>query len=231
MESVAEQIRQMAELAGPLPEDVVVLASPEGQRRLEECSAGGETCPSQYASIGPCFRKQIGPRMCGAASTAIIVSSLPGSERVEEAGVFSLYVDGGQPGAPRHEGVEAAGVVLEELYKMASSVPQLRLATCRYAEDMGGGVEELRAMVREALRQSGVRVLLNYHMSTLGQTPWQGHVSPVAAYHEPTDSFLIMDTWPQTEPVWAPAARIWEATRHVDQKSKRSRGIVITGVR
>ena len=231
MEAANETRSQKSEAALPLPEDVVTLASPEGQRRLEECSAAGEASPSQYATIGPCFRTQVGSKMCGAASTAMILSSLPGSERVEEAGVFDLYEDGGQPGAPRREGVEAAGVVLDELHKMTSSVPQLRPAACRYAEDMGGGAEELRATVCEALRQSGVRVLLNYHMSTLGQTPFQGHVSPVAAYHRPTDSFLIMDTWPKTEPVWATAARIWEAARHVDQKSKRSRGIVITGVR
>ena len=73
------------------------------------------------------------------------------------------------------------------------------------------------------------RVLLNYHMSTLGQRPFGGHVSPVAAYHAPTDSFLVMDTWPRTEPVWAPARRLWDAAVHVDDKSGRSRGLVITG--
>ena len=74
-------------------------------------------------------------------------------------------------------------------------------------------------------------MLLNYHMSTLGQTPFGGHVSPVAAYHAPTDSFLIMDTWPQTEPVWAPAGQVWDAILHVDKNSKRSRGLVIIGFR
>lgn len=230
------ETRQPKELAGSLPEDVVPLASSEGQRRLDECSAdnGEGQSPSQYSSIGPCFRKQAGSKFCGVASTAIVFSSLPGCDRVEEAQVFSLYEDGGKgkPGAPGPQTVEAAGVTLDELHKMASSIPQLQPAASFYSEEMGGdGVDELRAVICRALSRGGERVLLNYHMSTLGQTPFGGHVSPVAAYHRPSDSFLIMDTWPQTEPVWAPARRIWEATTHVDKSSNRSRGLVVTGFR
>ena len=102
-----------------LPEDVITLASSEGQKRLRECSADdaeGES-PSQYSSIGPCFKKQVGSKFCGVASTAIVLSSLPGCERVEEAQVFALYDEGGKgrPGAPRPQTVEAAGVTLDEL--------------------------------------------------------------------------------------------------------------------
>ena len=69
-----------------LPEDVIPLASSEGQRRLGECSSeGGGESPSQYPAIGPCFRKQVGSKFCGVASTAIVLSSLPGCDRVEEA--------------------------------------------------------------------------------------------------------------------------------------------------
>ena len=72
------------EVTDELPEDVIPLASSEGQRRLGECSSEGES-PSQYSAIGPCFRKQVGSKFCGVASTAIVLSSLPGCDRVEEA--------------------------------------------------------------------------------------------------------------------------------------------------
>ena len=57
---VPNEARQTTEL----PEDVVTLASSEGRRRLDECSAddGGGESPSQYSSIGPCFRRQVGPK-------------------------------------------------------------------------------------------------------------------------------------------------------------------------
>ena len=70
-----------------LPEDVITLASSEGQRRLGECASDGGDgeSPSQYSAIGPCFRKQVGSKFCGVASTAIVLSSLPGCDRVDEA--------------------------------------------------------------------------------------------------------------------------------------------------
>ena len=75
------------EVTDELPEDVIPLASSEGQRRLGECSSegGNGESPSQYSAIGPCFRKQVGSKFCGVASTAIVLSSLPGCDRVEEA--------------------------------------------------------------------------------------------------------------------------------------------------
>ena len=72
------------EVTDELPEDVIPLASSEGQRRLGECSSGNGESPSQYSAIGPCFRKQVGSKFCGVASTAIVLSSLPSCDRVEE---------------------------------------------------------------------------------------------------------------------------------------------------
>ena len=141
-----------------MPGDVVTLASAEGQRRLGECSAGEGKSPSQYSSIGPCFRKQVGAKFCGVASTAIVLSSLPGSERVEEAQVFSFYEGEGEPGAPRPQTVEAAGVTLHELQKMASSILQLKPAKSFYAEEMDGGVDELRAVICAHLKQGLVSI-------------------------------------------------------------------------
>ena len=77
------------EVTDKLPEDVITLACTEGQRRLGECAMDGGSgdgeSPSQYFAIGPCFRKQVGSKFCGVASTAIVLSSLPGCDRVEEA--------------------------------------------------------------------------------------------------------------------------------------------------
>mmetsp|Transcript_5168 Transcript_5168/g.12473 ORF Transcript_5168/g.12473 Transcript_5168/m.12473 type:complete len:110 (-) Transcript_5168:502-831(-) len=49
-------------------------------------------------------------------------------------------------------------------------------------------------------------------MSTMGQTPFGGHLSPVAAYHEPSDSILVLDPWhTQTEPFWGSLCGVWKA--------------------
>ena len=86
------------------------------------------------------------------------------------AQVFSLYEGSGggkseSGGAPTSRTVEAAGVTLDELRRMASSIPRLRPARSFYAEEMGGGVDELRQLVCRALRSKGsstLRIFLNH---------------------------------------------------------------------
>ena len=68
--------------------------------------------------------------------------------------------------------------------------------------------------------------LLNYQMSELGQEPWGGHVSPIAAYHAGADAFLLLDVWFHTEPVWASAARVHAAMSGSDDSvSGKKRGL------
>ena len=68
--------------------------------------------------------------------------------------------------------------------------------------------------------------LLNYHMGDLGQQPWGGHVSPVAAFHAESDSFLILDCWFHSCPLWATTALIALAMTGLDTMSRKSRGVV-----
>jgi len=92
------------------------------------------------------------------------------------------------------------------------------------------GPNDLRQLVVEVLLKppSNEGLVLNYHMSTLGQVPFGGHLSPVAAYHEATDSLLIMDVWhTDTEPVWAPLeGSVWKAIAAIDPESGTPRGIL-----
>jgi len=64
-------------------------------------------------------------------------------------------------------------------------------------------------------------VVINYKRTLLGQKGG-GHISPLGAYHEKTDSFLIMDVnstrynW-----VWVPTKKLIEAMRSFDMKENR----------
>ena len=67
-------------------------------------------------------------------------------------------------------------------------------------------------------------------MSELGKTPWAGHVSPIAAYHEPSDSFLVLDVWFHSQPVWATTTRLHFAMSASDDSvSHKKRGVVLVG--
>ncbi len=54
-----------------------------------------------------------------------------------------------------------------------------------------------------------------------------GHISPLAAYHEETDRFLILDVARyKYPPVWVEAATLWEAMNTMDTTAGKTRGFV-----
>ena len=90
-------------------------------------------------------------------------------------------------------------------------------------EEAGGEPGAASAPLLAALRGPGL-VVLNYHMSTAGQTPFGGHFSPLGAYHARSRRFLVLDVWPDTEPAWLDGEALLAAMRHVDDESGQSRG-------
>ena len=84
-------------------------------------------------------------------------------------------------------------------------------------------------------RKSAINVLenrdsylvVNYLRKVIKQESG-GHISPVAAYHEKEDRFLIMDVSRyKYPPVWVKAEALWQAMKEVDSDSTKSRGYVI----
>lgn len=92
------------------------------------------------------------------------------------------------------------------------------------------GPHQLRTLVSNVLSEhpsSKQGLVLNYHMSTLGQVPFGGHLSPIAAYHSRSDSILVMDVWhTHTEPVWASVECVWKAISGIDPSSGLPRGLL-----
>ena len=65
-----------------------------------------------------------------------------------------------------------------------------------------------------------LQILVNYHMSVLGQLAGlSGHISPLAAYSRARDMALLMDVWWETRPVWVKLPDLWNAMDQVDPAS------------
>jgi hypothetical protein len=87
-------------------------------------------------------------------------------------------------------------------------------------------LEAFRALLRRNTASPGDRLLVNYLRRGVGQEGG-GHISPIAAYHAPTDRVLILDTARYRYPaVWVSTPDLWRAIRAVDTVSGRSRGVV-----
>jgi len=64
-------------------------------------------------------------------------------------------------------------------------------------------------------------VIINYKRGILGQAGG-GHISPVAAYHQASDSFLIMDVTPnKADWIWVKSALLFSAMRTFDTVENR----------
>ncbi len=75
--------------------------------------------------------------------------------------------------------------------------------------------------IKKNLAQTGNFVLANYSRKSLGQ-PGTGHISPVAAYDEKSDSFLILDVNPYGGPwVWVEAKDFIAAMNTTDSDYNR----------
>ena len=84
-----------------------------------------------------------------------------------------------------------------------------------------------RSLIAVLEKTGKVFGIVNYHMTSAGQPPYKGHFSPIAAYHEKSDSFLVLDVWPQTSgPVWISTPILHAAMRTVDDASSTMRGIL-----
>ena len=80
------------------------------------------------------------------------------------------------------------------------------------------------------LRDRKSFLAVNYLRKVISQNSG-GHISPVAAYHEGEDRFLILDVSRyKYPPVWVKAAALWDAMAAVDQGSKQSRGYLTVRV-
>jgi len=78
--------------------------------------------------------------------------------------------------------------------------------------------EAMKALVLEALRDPKKRVVYNYDRGGIGQGPLgHGHWSPLGGYHEPTDSFLVMDVAKYKHPmVWVSWTDLWSGATTID---------------
>eukprot|EP01052_Picozoa_sp_SAG31_P008688 SAG31_NODE_442_length_15661_cov_4.132245_7_plen_240_part_00 len=159
-----------------------------------------------------------GSSCCGVASLSIVLSACK-QEFVSEDSTFALFPIGLTVAKqPVELAVRKNGLTLQELGHLADNLPGVCNAWPVTHANALGGVDEMRQVLRAALdahretrtcesanifelSKNAVYPLVNYHMGTLGQRPWAGHISPIAGYHAASDSFLVLDVWFHSDPV------------------------------
>ncbi|WP_293094446.1 phytochelatin synthase family protein [Moorena sp. SIO3I6] len=125
------------------------------------------------------------------------------------------------------EVIARRGMTLEQLAGLLETYPVK-------AEVYHGGdltLDQFRNIVVKNLQEGGNFVLVNYLRKAIAQKTG-GHISPLAAYNQEADRFLILDVSRyKYPPVWVKAEELWQAMATKDSESKKTRGFVLVSRR
>ncbi len=127
-------------------------------------------------------------------------------------------------------GVARGGLTLEQLHQLIETHPAEARVT--YASDVT--LDEFRRVASADLADPTGYLIVNFLRSALDEDPkgpieasLAGHYSPLAAYHEGTDRFLMLDVARyKYPPAWIEASELYAAMKGTDLDSGKSRGFV-----
>jgi Phytochelatin synthase len=207
-----------------LDEGLIALDTDDGQRLLDESKA-----KQSYVPLSMYFTTQDNLAYCGAASACMVLNAT-GIERPvsPEHKPFRLFTQTNlfnpkvcEVIAP--EKVRKGGMPLKTLGEVLACYPVKVEAVHASETDL----PTFRKSAIEVLKSRDSYLVVNYLRKSIKQESG-GHISPIAAYHEGEDRFLIMDVSRyKYPPVWVKAEGLWEAMKAVDSDSDKSRGYVI----
>jgi hypothetical protein len=197
-----------------LPPNLISHESARGKKLLAESNFRAD-----YASLQENFVSQSRRAFCGVASSVVAVNSLHNSQPpVTQATIFNNETRK----VINPLKVTFGGMTLAQLNGILQA-NQLETKLI-YAADID--IEQFRSLAQKNLKNPRDLVLVNYRRPALKQTGG-GHISPIAAYHQQSDRFLILDVAAyRYPPVWVRTEELWKGINSLDQTSNRSRGLI-----
>lgn len=213
----------------PLPDSLIGLTSPEGQSLLMGAEASND-----YFPLSIHFTTQVNPAYCGPATIAMVLNALnvprPASKMTLGLGMFdqeNIFTPAAAEVKPAKSIVSPPyGMTLNELGGVLAA-HDLKVDVVHASDS---DLDTFRAVAVAHLRDDDTFVLVNYLRKSIGQEKG-GHISPLGAYDEDTDRFLILDVSRyKYPPVWVEAATLFDAMNTVDSDNAgKTRGYVSVG--
>lgn len=208
-----------------LPNSLIAFNSEQGEALFLSSRARED-----FWNLSSQFVTQVNQAYCGVASMVMVLNSLgipaPVAPQYEPYHVFTQENFFDNPAARqviRPDVVARQGLTLAELEQLLESY-QVQ-ATVHHAGDTS--IDDFRRLAIENLNQPGNFIIINYLRRELGQESG-GHISPVAAYDEATDRFLILDVARyKYPPVWVKSEDLWRSMNTLDSTSNKTRGFIL----
>jgi hypothetical protein len=208
----------------PLSPNLIGFDTPEGETLLISSKSNNDFFP-----LSTQFITQVNQAYCGVASIVMVLNSLkvpaPEAPQYKPFRVFTqdnFFSNEKTKNIVAPEVVSRQGMTLDQLGGLLGSY-NVKVNVYHAADTT---LTAFRKLAAENLKQSENFVIINYLRKEIGQEKG-GHISPIAAYNELTDRFLIMDVSRyKYPPFWVKAADLWKAMNTVDSTAQKTRGFV-----
>jgi hypothetical protein len=229
--ALAFLLQACATLEAPAPKknveitgNYVTLISDEGRARIAR--SGHKV---DYVSLMATFTMQERQTLCSVATGVSILNALPIKRPVDpkyapypyftQTNYFSARVNA----IITRETTLNMGQTLDE----AAMVMAVHGAVARAYHASDSSPDEFRRIAMANMNERNNFIAVNYRRNYVGQPPGS-HFSPLAAYDEATDSFLILDVARyKFPPVWVSVADLFAAMSTTDDVSNKSRGFLV----
>lgn len=209
----------------PLPPNLVDVQSAEGGTYLFESGAR-----AAYFPLSINFLTQKTQSYCGVASMVMVLNALdvPAPTTAEYTPFHTFTQDNVLDAKTEAILPEATlarqGMTLDQLGQILGQYP----VSVEVVHAADSSLADFRVRASAALAEKDHFVIINYLRKALGQQTY-GHISPLAAYDEKSDRFLILDVARyKYPPVWVSAADLFGAMNTTDSDNQnRTRGFVL----
>ncbi|MBV8882632.1 MAG: phytochelatin synthase family protein [Chroococcidiopsidaceae cyanobacterium CP_BM_RX_35] len=209
----------------PLPRNLIAFDSVQGEQLLLASKA-----KQAYWPLSVQFVTQNNQAYCGVASMVMVLNALsipaPVAPEYSPYHVFTqenLFNNEQTRKVLAPEVVARQGMNLDQLGQLVATYPVK--AKVYHGADIS--LKDFRKLAVESLQQPNNFILVNYLRKVLGEEKG-GHISPLAAYNEQTDRFLILDVSRyKYPPIWVKAVDLWQAMATMDSVSGKTRGFVV----
>jgi Phytochelatin synthase len=209
----------------PVATQLIPFSSSEGEQLLVESKSRQD-----YFLLSNQFVTQVNQAYCGVASSVMVLNALglpaPDAPQYKPFKLFTQenFFDRAEVKrvvAP--EVVAKRGMTLEQLGGLLTS----HGAKVRVYYGADVDLDRFRSLLLMNLSERNNFAIVNYLRTSIGQERG-GHISPIAAYNQRTDRFLILDVSRyKYPPVWVRAVDLWQAIRTTDSDSGKTRGFVL----
>jgi hypothetical protein len=209
----------------PLSPQLIPFSSSDGEQLLIESKARQD-----YFLLSNQFVTQVNQAYCGVASSVMVLNALgvagPESAQYKPFHLFTQenFFDRAETKkVVSPELVSQRGMTLAQLGDLLTS--HGAKVQVYYGSDVN--LDRFRSLLLQNLSKRDNFAIVNYLRKTIGQERG-GHISPIAAYNQRTDRFLILDVSRyKYPPVWVKAVDLWQAIKTMDSDAGKSRGFVL----